>query len=132
MTELELCEYLKKYHRGQGTPISSRRLERVSGASGRTVRKYVNRLRQDGQPICSDRNGYYYADGQEEVNETVSRLNGFMTRVGNARTGLMYAKIAPAQDVLYTVRTVVYADGRVETEVTAGEGGDYEEGPYVS
>lgn len=120
MTREEVCEHLKKYHRGKENPISSKRLERMSGVSGRTIRKYVHRLRQEGKPICSDQNGYYYAEEQQEVNETVSRLNEFITRIGNARTGLMFAKVIPSggDEVVCTIRTVIRRDGSIVTEVT--------------
>ena len=39
--------------------------------NGRNLRRKINRLRQDGVPICSDRSGYYFAANQEEVNATV-------------------------------------------------------------
>jgi hypothetical protein len=50
-------------------------------------------LRQDGFPICSDETGYYYADNQKEINTTVCRLNELVTKVSNARTGLLFASI---------------------------------------
>ena len=34
-----------------------------------------------------------YADTQEEINGTVCRLNQMVTKVSNARTGLLYASI---------------------------------------
>ena len=37
--------------------------------------------------------GYYYADNQKEINTTVCRLNELVTKVSNARTGLLFASI---------------------------------------
>lgn len=88
-----LCAYLEKHHTGKGNAVYSRELERVFCMDGRTLRRRVSRLRQDGFPICSDETGYYYAETQREINETVSRLNELVTKVSNARTGLLYASV---------------------------------------
>ena len=44
-------------------------------------------------PFAATNGGYYYADSQEEINGTVCRLNQMVTKVSNARTGLLYASI---------------------------------------
>ena len=56
--------------------------------------------------ICSDETGYYYADNQEEINTTVYRLNELVTKVSNARTGLLFASILGenAQTVEVTIK----------------------------
>ena len=36
---------------------------------------------------------YYYADNQKEINHTVCRLNELVTKVSNARTGLLFASV---------------------------------------
>ena len=60
---------------------------------GRNIRRKISALRQDGFPICSDETGYYYADNQKEINHTVCRLNELVTKVSNARTGLLFASV---------------------------------------
>lgn len=63
----------------------------------RNIRRKISALRQAGYPICSDESGYYFADNQKEINNTVYRLNGMVTQVSNARTGLLVASVFPAE-----------------------------------
>ena len=99
-----ICQYLKKYHTGGERAVYSRELQRLFSIDGRGLRRKINSLRQDGYPICSDERGYYYADSQDEINGTVCRLNQMVTKVSNARTGLLYASI---QDSGITVEVSV-------------------------
>ena len=86
-----ICDYLKKHHTGKKNAVPSKELEQRFALDGRTIRRKINQLRQDGHPICSDQTGYYYAASQHEINRTIGRLNGLVTGVSNARTGLLYA-----------------------------------------
>ena len=88
-----ICDYLREYHTGRQNAVYSRELERRFDLDGRNVRRKISRLRQEGVPICSGDTGYYYASSQDEVNDTVKRLNQLVTKVSNARTGLLYAQI---------------------------------------
>jgi hypothetical protein len=88
---IELYEYLKKNHSGRENAASSKTLEAAFDMDGRTVRRCVNLLRQEWFPICSDTTGYYYAASQQEINETISRLNSLITKISNAKTGLLTA-----------------------------------------
>ena len=88
-----ICDYLREYHTGRQNAVYSRELERRFNLDGRNVRRKISKLRQEGVPICSGDTGYYYAASQDEVNETVKRLNQLVTKVSNARTGLLYAQI---------------------------------------
>ena len=87
--------YLKEYHKGKEKAIHSKELQRIFSTDGRDIRRKVSSLRQDGIPICSDEDGYYYAYNQQEINKTVCRLNGMVTGVSNARTGLLFASLFP-------------------------------------
>ena len=87
----EICEYLRQFHRGKEKAVFSRELQHIFHLDGRNIRRNVAKLRQGGYPICSDENGYYYAESQTEISNTVGRLNGLVTAVSNARTGLLYA-----------------------------------------
>lgn len=88
-----ICEYLRKNHIGKGNAIHSKELEKLFLLDGRNIRRKISALRQDGFPICSDETGYYYADNQKEINTTVCQLNELVTKVSNARTGLLFASI---------------------------------------
>ena len=90
-----ICMYLKNSHTGKSRAIHSRDLQRLFSIDGRNLRRKISALRQDGYPICSDETGYFYADNQQEINQTVFRLNGLLTKVSNARTGLLHASIQP-------------------------------------
>ena len=90
-----ICAYLKEHHTGKSRAILSRDLQRLFSIDGRNLRRKISSLRQDGYPICSDESGYYYADNQKEINQTVYRLNGMLTKVSNARTGLLHASLQP-------------------------------------
>ena len=88
-----ICNYLRIYHIGRRNAVHSRALEDMFELDGRNIRRKISALRQDGFPICSDESGYYYADNQEEINNTVGRLNELVTKVSNARTGLLFASV---------------------------------------
>ena len=94
MTNKELIrDYLKKSHMGRNKAVHSYVIEGLLNIDGRTVRKHISKLRQEGVPICSCSDGYYYAEKQNEINETVAWLNEHVTKVSNARTGLLYSNL---------------------------------------
>ena len=103
-----ICAYLKEHHTGKSRAILSRDLQRLFSIDGRNLRRKISALRQDGCPICSDVSGYYYADNQKEINQTVYRLNGMLTKVSNARTGLLHASIQPTP---VTIEITVFMNG---------------------
>jgi hypothetical protein len=86
-----LCDFLKKNHTGRENAALSKTLEAFFDLNGREVRKCVNTLRGGGFPVCSDMVGYYYAASQDEVNETIAQLNSRITKISNARNGLLAA-----------------------------------------
>ena len=88
----EILEYLKDHHRGAGNAVFSKELGQHFSLDGRSVRRVISKLRQEGHPICSGPNGYYYAVCQQELNETIARLNDLVTGISSARTGLLYAQ----------------------------------------
>ena len=98
-----ICEYLRKNHTGREKAVYSRELQRLFCIDGRNLRRKISSLRQDGFPICSDENGYYYADSQKEINDTVARLNELVTKVSIARTGLLYSSVLSAEDITLKV-----------------------------
>ena len=98
--EKEICAYLLENHIGHEKAVFSSELERHFGLNGRTIRRMISKLRKAGHPICSNSKGYYYAKSQDEVNDTVSRLNELVTGVSNTRTGLQYARVPKGQPVV--------------------------------
>ncbi|WMJ22884.1 hypothetical protein RBG61_12950 [Paludicola sp. MB14-C6] len=61
----------------------------MTDISGKRIREIVNKLRCDGFPICSDMYGYYYASNQDEMNGTIAQLNSRITKLSNAKNGLL-------------------------------------------
>ena len=88
MTDKALCEYLRKYHRGQERAASSRELEAAFRVKGTELRRTVNRLRCGGYPICSDATGYFYAARRSEIKATVAQLTGRISKISAAAEGL--------------------------------------------
>lgn len=104
------CEVIperKKNHTGAAKAVHSDKLEQLFSCTGRSLRRYVSQLRQDGCPICSDETGYYYADNQGEINDTVTRLNELVTKIANARTGMLYASAIEAENVRLEINITV-------------------------
>ena len=101
-----ICEYLRKNHHGAENSIPRKELDKLFLLDGRIMRPKISPLRHYGFPICSDETGYYYADNQKEINTTVCRLNELVTKVSNARTGLLFASILGenAQTVEVTIK----------------------------
>lgn len=93
-----LCEYLERYHLGEMEPASSKKLEAVFHVKGSELRKIINSLRSQSQPICSNATGYFYAAKEEEINATVAQLNSRISHIAKARDGLRKCtKYAPEQ-----------------------------------
>ena len=89
--ESALCRYLKDNHTRRTKAASSKILEAAFNIKGSEVRRIINSLRCTGFPVCSDSEGYYYAASQEEINATIAQLNGRITKIANARNGLLTA-----------------------------------------
>ena len=59
--------------------------------AGGTERKAVHRLRRRGEPIASDRNGYFYAQIAGEVYATIRQLKQMAIGLEAAIRGLEHA-----------------------------------------
>ncbi len=77
-----ICAYLKEHHTGKGRAIHSQDLQRLFFIDGRNLRRKISALRQAGYPICSDESGYYYADTQQELQNTLRRFGNRVTNTG--------------------------------------------------
>jgi hypothetical protein len=58
------------------------------GAGLRTV---INSLRQKGYAICSDTNGYWYAQSKQEILDNAEALKGRALKILEAVTGMQKA-----------------------------------------
>ena len=104
-----ICEYLRRHHVGKENAIHSRELEKMFLLDGRSIRRKISALRQEGAAICSDEAGYYFADNQKEINATITRLNELVTKVSNARTGMLFASVIGGDSV--TVQVNIHVQG---------------------
>lgn len=77
---------------GQERRITSRELEDMTHIKGSEIRREVNRLRTEGEPIASDAQGYYIATTQEELTATIRNLQSRRNAMNRAIEGLMEAK----------------------------------------
>ena len=66
--------HLKANCLGRKRTVPSPVLERTLHLSGNELRKHVNRLRRQGVPIASSRNGYFYAANAGEIYATIRQL----------------------------------------------------------
>ena len=77
---------------GKENKITSAEISRRSGLKGVEIRKYVNTLRSNGCPVCSDSKGYYLATETSDIDSTISNLNSRISHMIVAREGLRNAK----------------------------------------
>jgi len=89
--EHDFLVYIKDCHIGKEKAVSSAYLQSRFSISSRTVRKLVNGLRNDGIPICSDENGYYYATDQEELLYSIYQMTSRIKAIAKAKNGLVKA-----------------------------------------
>lgn len=104
----EVTRFLKDNHTGRDKAIIGENLEDFFGLSHRTFQRYIREIRKNGVPICSGNTGYYYAESQDEINDTVAWMNRMVTGVSNSRTGLLYAVISkPIRKKVKKIRIVM-------------------------
>lgn len=80
------AEFLREFHTGRENAITSRNLRQWG--SDVEIREMVHNLRVHGEPICSCRDGYYYAANSREVYETVQFLYNRVRSILRAYSGL--------------------------------------------
>ncbi len=61
MNNEQLCIYLKENCLGKEQAVSGRELARLCSVSENELRRRVNRLRREGEPVASNNTGYFYA-----------------------------------------------------------------------
>ena len=89
--EDKFSTYIKEYHTGKEKAVSSAYLQNRFCISSRTVRRLVNQLRNNGSPICSGDNGYYYAADREELIASIRQMTSRIKEISKARRGLLKA-----------------------------------------
>ena len=89
--EHDFLIYIKEYHTGTSKAVPSAYLQGRFRISSRTVRKLVNQLRNDGNPICSGDNGYYYAADRKELLASIGQMTSRIREIAKAKRGLVKA-----------------------------------------
>jgi biotin operon repressor len=77
---------------GNENRITSAEISNRLGISGAEVRKQVNSLRCDGNPIASDSHGYYIATDATDLDHTIASFNSRISQMIKAREGLRNAQ----------------------------------------
>lgn len=91
-TEADIVDYLKEYHNKESKAIKSRSLCELFNLHSKQVRNLVSVLRQNGEPICSSNNGYWYSNDPEDLDRTIKRLSEQVKNMSRAVDGLYRAK----------------------------------------
>ena len=100
----DLCNYLKDLHSGEASAIHSRELEKIFAVTGSKLRFAINQLRSQGCPICSSDAGYYFASTQDEIEQTIQRLNASVSAMSRARDGLLCANLLFAKPIRLLIK----------------------------
>jgi hypothetical protein len=84
-----LAEYLMEFADGEQNAITAKKLRAMGFGDGVHIRAIVNSLRVNGYPICSSKNGYFFAHNKAEILQTVNNLRSRMKSIREAYFGLM-------------------------------------------
>ena len=88
MTQIILLEHLKASCAGRKNAQTCEKLEASFHMSGNEVRKMVASLRKKGIPLCSGKEGYFYAASAGEVYATIRELKKMRSGLDEAIAGL--------------------------------------------
>lgn len=89
--EEHLLAYLKGACPGRQHAVPGRRLRGILGISESRLHEMVNHLRQEGHPIGSSQNGYFYAETAGEIYVTIQNLKKMQAGLGAAVRGLEHS-----------------------------------------
>lgn len=84
----QLLGYLEGACRGRAYRVGGKELELALNISGTDLRKLVNKLRQETEPIASDQTGYFYADNAGDIYATIRHLRKMRDGIDAAIRGL--------------------------------------------
>lgn len=88
MGKEQLLTFLKSRCKGKENQVKGVQLQRVFGISSTTLQSWVSQLRQDGELICSDASGYYYAASGWDVCVTMERIQRTINTLQKDNLGL--------------------------------------------
>ena len=85
----DILSLLRDRHTGAENFVRSVEIERSFDIKGVAVRQAVNRLRCNGQPVCSNADEYFYAKNANEINDTITQLLGRTKKIIDAAQGFI-------------------------------------------
>lgn len=83
-----IIDYLQREHCGKALAVKATELQRRFGVTPRQLRTIVSSARCEIIPICSDGNGYYFAESAEEIARTRAMIRAQAISMLNAARGL--------------------------------------------
>ena len=87
--EEQLLAYLKNACPGRQHAVRGRKLGDILGVSESRLHEMVNHLRQEGHPIGSSREGYFYIRTFGEARQTEEHLSRMIRGLEAARQGML-------------------------------------------
>ncbi len=88
MKREELASFLRVKCRGKKNAMSAERIMAETRTHRTVLREQVNKLRQEGVPIASGREGYFYAETAGDVYATIRNLKKLQAGIDKAVAGL--------------------------------------------
>lgn len=84
-----IAEYLKEYHKVEAQAIKGREIRILFNlCDDKQLRNIVTVLRQEGEPICSSSNGYWYSYEPEDLEKTIHRMEAQVFNMNRSIAGL--------------------------------------------
>lgn len=84
----DLVEYLSECHQTEDTAIKARELRALYNLQDKQLRNVISVLRQDGEPICSSSNGYWYSKEPDDLKKTIRRMEAQVLNMRHSIAGL--------------------------------------------
>lgn len=84
----DIAEYLADFHTTEDTAIKARDLRVLYNLQDKQLRNVISVLRQNGEPICSSSNGYWYSKEPEDISKTIRRMEAQVLNMRHSITGL--------------------------------------------
>lgn len=84
----EVLDYLKTTHYSEDKAVKSGAICELFNLRKESLRAVVNYLRSDGYPVCSSYKGYWYSESPEDIDKTLNHLEGRISGMQRAITGL--------------------------------------------
>lgn len=85
--------FIREFHYGCENPVSNRELQRIFHLTEDEIRSCIKTLRLNGQPICYNEFGYFYAQNNDDILKTVLHLKKMISGIEQSEMALFAALI---------------------------------------